>query len=155
VLLHCNMGLQMPTCKINRRVIFQRASDWVMIYRPAPISMFISYPKMRSMGCVLGACPSCIKRPFAAYAPLAVRRRKAVGRVRVRGLAQLVEHRSPKPRVVGSSPSAPATRRRDMCIASCDMRNNGMKTGYKGTSTLLCTFPHRQYGTSTNHSQPV
>ena len=25
-----------------------------------------------------------------------------------RGLAQLVEHRSPKPRVVGSSPSAPA-----------------------------------------------
>ena len=30
----------------------------------------------------------------------------AVGRHR--GLAQLVEHRSPKPRVVGSSPSAPA-----------------------------------------------
>ncbi len=28
---------------------------------------------------------------------------------RHRGLAQLVEHRSPKPRVVGSSPSAPAT----------------------------------------------
>ena len=26
-----------------------------------------------------------------------------------RGLAQLVEHRSPKPRVVGSSPSAPAS----------------------------------------------
>ena len=25
-----------------------------------------------------------------------------------RGVAQLVEHRSPKPRVVGSSPSAPA-----------------------------------------------
>ena len=27
----------------------------------------------------------------------------------LRGLAQLVEHRSPKPRVVGSSPSAPAS----------------------------------------------
>ena len=30
-----------------------------------------------------------------------------------RGLAQLVEHRSPKPRVVGSSPSAPARRYKD------------------------------------------
>ena len=29
-------------------------------------------------------------------------------KIKCRGLAQLVEHRSPKPRVVGSSPSAPA-----------------------------------------------
>jgi hypothetical protein len=55
--------------------------------------------------------PPCLKYSFKAYAPLQTRRRESVGEVRVRGLAQLVEHRSPKPRVVGSSPSAPATRR--------------------------------------------
>src|SRR3546814_9614108 len=32
----------------------------------------------------------------------------ARGAPRPRGIAQLVEHRSPKPRVVGSSPTAPA-----------------------------------------------
>src|SRR3546814_3315589 len=31
-----------------------------------------------------------------------------LGALRPRGIAQLVEHRSPKPRVVGSSPTAPA-----------------------------------------------
>src|SRR5690554_4099606 len=43
-----------------------------------------------------GAFPACVwGRPVL------------IGR-RPRGIAQLVEHRSPKPRVVGSSPSAPA-----------------------------------------------
>ena len=44
--------------------------------------------------------------PLVAESP-APRRRGAV-RLRGRGVAQLVEHRSPKPRVAGSNPAAPA-----------------------------------------------
>lgn len=44
----------------------------------------------------------------AWISPLISRRRCHNPRLRPRGIAQLVEHRSPKPRVVGSSPPAPA-----------------------------------------------
>lgn len=55
-------------------------------------------------------CPPCVRRGVRAYAAVRAQGLTPSGAARFRGLAQLVEHRSPKPRVVGSSPSAPARR---------------------------------------------
>ena len=57
-----------------------------------------------------GACAPSVARKPAASAAERLHRRDACGkRSRRRSVAQLVEHRSPKPGVGGSSPSSPAS----------------------------------------------
>ena len=60
---------------------------------------------------------------------------------RHRSVAQLVEHRSPKPGVVGSSPSAPA-----ICLAiiRCDSVRFQLAYYYKLRFIFLVTSKNRQ-----------
>ena len=65
---------------------------------------------LTSFGATCFTCPPCVRGGVRAYAAVRAQGLTPSGAARFRGLAQLVEHRSPKPRVVGSSPSAPARR---------------------------------------------
>ena len=69
-----------------------------------------------------------VDRPSGRQVTLRRPRRGGYLARRPRSVAQLVEHRSPKPRVVGSSPSAPASQaaeRSDSSAKSCEGRPAG------------------------------
>ena len=68
---------------------------------------------------IANASLSCGQRQLSRILPLISPQPCRNSPNRLRSLAQLVEHRSPKPRVVGSSPPTPASLFTDHCDFAC------------------------------------
>ena len=63
--------------------------------------------------------------------------------VSLRGIAQLVERRSPKPQAGGSSPSAPAIFRDQISEISDQAGEPGLISGQQSPSPISAMFRHR------------
>ena len=99
----------------GHRLMVQVQSSWFPLYDRNPQTFVpnIFFAKPATTAPPPSACspaPAAVDRPARRQADLAPARAAGYLAPRPRSIAQLVEHRSPKPRVVGSSPSAPASR---------------------------------------------